>query len=56
MVAVISSIGWVDDTDTVEVRSNTVDLMSYIKWCDILKSVCYVICSACDVIHTLGLL
>ena len=25
-------------TDTVDVRSDIVDLMSYIKWCDVLKS------------------
>ena len=37
-VAVMSSIGWCDDTDTVDVRSDTEDLMSYIKWCDVLKS------------------
>ena len=34
----MSSIGWCDDTDTVDVRSDTVDLKSYIKWCDVLKS------------------
>ena len=27
-----------DDTDAVDVRKHTVDLMSYIKWCDVLKS------------------
>ena len=27
-----------DDTDAVDVRTDTVDLMSYIKWCDVLKS------------------
>ena len=31
--------------------SDIVDLMSYIKWCDVIKSGCDVICSAYDVIH-----
>ena len=33
--------GWMfgcDDTDAVDVRTDTVDLMSFIKWCDVLKS------------------
>ena len=34
----MSSIGGCDDTDAVDVRKHTVDLMSYIKWCDVLKS------------------
>ena len=25
-------------TDAVDVRTDRVDLMSYIKWCDVLKS------------------
>ena len=36
----MSSIGWVDYTDTMDVRSDTADLMSYIKWCDVLKKEC----------------
>ena len=27
-----------DDTDAVDVRKHSVDLMSCIKWCDVLKS------------------
>ena len=27
-----------DDRDTQEVRSHRVDLMSYIKWCDVIGS------------------
>ena len=31
--------------------SDIVDLMSYINWCDVIKSGCDVICSAYDVIQ-----
>ena len=52
-MAVMSSIGWVDDTDTMDVRSDTVDLMSYIKWGDVLKSGCDVIQRRSDVMNRL---
>ena len=45
-----------DDTDSVDVSSAIVDLMSYIKWCDVLKSRCDVICSAYDVIHIVAVM
>ena len=32
-------------------RSDRVDLISYIKWCDVLNCGCDVTCSAYDVIH-----
>ena len=40
-----------DDTDIVDVRSDTVDLISYIKWCDVLKSGCDVIERRSDVMN-----
>ena len=45
------SIGWVDDTDTMDVRSDTADLMSYIKWCNVLKNECDVIQRRSDVMN-----
>ena len=45
-----------DDTDSVDVSSAIVDLMSYIKWCDVLKSRCDVICSAYDVTQKVGVM
>ena len=35
----------------MEARSDTVDLMSYIKWCDVLKSGCDVIEKRSDVMN-----
>ena len=35
----------------MDVRSDTVDLMSYIKWCDVLKSGCDVIQRISDVMN-----
>ena len=50
IVAVISSIGWGDETGTVGVRSDIVDvmsdivdLMSKIKSCNVIKGGCVVI-------------
>ena len=43
--------GGCDDTDTVDVRSDRVYLMSYIKWCDVLKSGCDVIERRSDVMN-----
>ena len=42
-----------DDTDTVDVRSDTVDLISYIKRCDVLKSGCDVIERRSDVMNAI---
>ena len=36
-------------TDIEEVRSDRVDLMSYIKWCDVLNCGCDATCSAYDI-------
>ena len=47
----MSSIGWVDDTDTMDVRSDTADLMSYIMCCDVLKNECDVIQRRSDVMN-----
>ena len=38
-------------SDIVDVMSYLVDLMSEIKWCDVIKSGRDVICSAYGVIH-----
>ena len=35
----------------MDVMLDIVDLMSKIKWCDVIKSGCDVICSAYGVIH-----
>ena len=35
----------------MDVILDKVDLMSYIKWCDVIKSGCDVLCSAYWVIH-----
>ena len=35
----------------MDVRSDTVDLISYIKWCDVLKSGSGVIERRCDVMN-----
>ena len=35
----------------MDVRSDTVDLMSYIKWCDVLKNGCDVIYRISDVMN-----
>ena len=35
----------------MDVRSDTVDLMSYIKWCDVLKNGCDVIERRSDVMN-----
>ena len=43
-------------TDTMDVRSDTVDLMSYIKWCDVIRSGCDVVCSAYDFIHIVAVM
>ena len=43
-------------TDIEEVRSDRVDLMSYIKWCDVLNCGYDVICSAYDVIHIMAVM
>ena len=40
----------------MEVRSDSVDLMSYIKWCDFLNCGCDVTCSAYDVIHIVAMM
>ena len=42
--------------DTVEVRSDRVDLMSYIKWCGVLNCGCDVTCSAYDVINIVAVM
>ena len=49
-------LGGYDETDPVHMRSVIVDLMSYIKWCDVLKSGCDVMCSAYDVIHIVAVM
>ena len=41
---------------TEEVRSDRVDLISYIKWCDVLNCGCDVTCSAYDVIHIVAVM
>ena len=38
-------------SDRVDMMLDIVDLTSYIKWCDVIKSGCDVICSSNDVIH-----
>ena len=38
-------------SDRVDMMLDIVDLTSYIKWCDVIKSGCDVICSAYGVIH-----
>ena len=40
-----------DETDTLHMRSVIVDLMSYIKWCDVLKSGCDVTERRSDVMN-----
>ena len=40
----------------MEVRSDRVDLMSYIKWCDVLNCECDDTCSAYDVIHIVAVM
>ena len=35
----------------MDVRSDTVDLMSYVKWCDVLKSGCDAIERRSDVMN-----
>ena len=40
----------------MEVRSDSVDLMSYIKWCDVLNCGCDVTCSAYGVIHIVAMM
>ena len=40
----------------MDVRSDIVDLTSYIKWCDVLKNGRDVICSAYDVTQIVGLM
>ena len=40
----------------MEVWSDSVDLMSYIKRCDVLNCGCDVTCSAYDVIHIVAVL
>ena len=40
----------------MELRSDRVDLMSYIKWCDVLNCGCDVTCSAYDVIHIVAVM
>ena len=42
--------------DTVEVRSDRVDLMSYIKWCGVLNCGCDVTCSAYNVINIVAVM
>ena len=44
-----------DDTDTVDMTSDTVDLMPYIMWCDVLKSGCDVIQRRSDIMNTVFL-
>ena len=48
--------GGCDERDTVEVRSDGVDLMSYIKGCDVLNCEWDVPCSAYDVIHIVSVM
>ena len=38
-------------SDTMDVMLDIVDFTSLIKWCDVIKSGCDVICSAYGVIH-----
>ena len=45
-----------DDRDTVEVRSDRVYLLSYIKWFDVINCGCDVTCSAYDVIHIVAVM
>ena len=45
-----------DDRDTVDVRSDRVDMMSYIKWFDDLNCGCDVTYSAYDVIHIVAVM
>ena len=40
----------------MDVRSDTVDLMSYVKCCDVLKIGCEVLYSAYDVTQKLGVM
>ena len=40
----------------MEERSDIVDVMSEIKWCDVLKGGCDVICSAYDVVHIVAVM
>ena len=40
----------------MHMRSVIVDLMLYIKWCDVLKSGCDVMCSAYDVTEKVGVM
>ena len=35
----------------MDVRSDTADLISYIKWCDVVKNGCDVIQSVCDIVN-----
>ena len=42
--------------DRMGFKSDIVDLMSYIKWCGVLKSGCDVICSAYNVIHIVAVM
>ena len=37
----------------MDVRTDTVDLMSFIKWCDVLKSGCDVIEKRSDVMNAM---
>ena len=38
-------------SDRVDMMLDIVDLTSYIKWCDVIKSGCDVICITYGVIH-----
>ena len=40
----------------MEVRSDRVDMKSFIKWCDVLNCGCDVKCSAYDVIHIVAVM
>ena len=40
----------------MEVRSDRVDMMTYIKWCDVLNGGCDVTYSAFDVTHLVAVI